>query len=304
MAIRQHYYTSYMSHGSGRAGFQVKAMSPAITPSDQNMLARLLAYRIPAGMDVFEVERHPIALRYYYQNAESSLLINSQSCGNDNYGRPGNFFAHSLIMPPELFTSIPPIFFWQSPFWQKTASDEQTELAVLPELDIDPSFDIEQVWMLLQKEPARQTLAALMSAVIHLEERGRPIIIIDSAEQVALWIAALSCLLPPPYRPLLSFATWHHNPRMSSFAITGSVPEAQFQVNASDYRTYFILNGVTGERSQEEDSAYARLIASITSEEQYEARLLPFFEANTEQCVAHARIDHELDQLAATWIHA
>ncbi|GCF08701.1 hypothetical protein KDI_22650 [Dictyobacter arantiisoli] len=280
------------------------ARSADLEPADQQQIERLLGYRIPKGMNEYEIERHPIALRYYYQNPESCLLIHSQSCGNDNYGRPGNFFAHSLAMPPDLFTSIPPIFFWRSPFWCTSFSSKHAELPALSEMEIDPSFEIEQVWELLQKESARQILAALMSTVIHMEERVRPIIIIDSADNVALWIAALSCLLPPAYRPLLSFTTYHHDPRQSPFTITGCVAEAQFQPDASDYHSYFILNATSGKMSQGEDTAYTRLLKKIASEELYEEILLPFFEAHYDQCAAHARIDSELDQLAATWISA
>jgi hypothetical protein len=46
MEISQHYYTSFINRERGSAGFQVKAMSPGISPDTQNMILRLIAYRI------------------------------------------------------------------------------------------------------------------------------------------------------------------------------------------------------------------------------------------------------------------
>src|SRR5262245_40044381 len=133
MTARQYYYTSYQHQQSGRAGFQIKAMSPGITPETQAAIARLIAYRIPAACDVYALATHPVALRYDTPGSiHQAVLVCSQSCGSDEYGRPGNFFAHALVAERELFSQVAPIFFWKSAFWQATDPQERAEVLSLP----------------------------------------------------------------------------------------------------------------------------------------------------------------------------
>src|SRR5436309_313250 len=119
MSVLQHYYTSCVHSQTNFAGFQVKAMSPGILSETQALIARLIAYSIPATLDERAIQSHPVALRYYYKSPQECILLCSQSNGDDESGRPGNFFAHTLILEPEMFKSIPPIFYWQSAFWIK-----------------------------------------------------------------------------------------------------------------------------------------------------------------------------------------
>src|SRR5579859_1185227 len=146
MEILQYYYTSFINKETGSAGFQVKAMSRDIRPETQAMIARLMAYRIPPALDERKINTHPIALRYYYLDAEECLLMCSQSNGNDPNGRPGNFFAHVLVADPTLFTSVPPIFYWNSDFWLTKDTSTRTELGTLPDLPGDPALDFDEMW--------------------------------------------------------------------------------------------------------------------------------------------------------------
>src|SRR5579859_6554534 len=129
MDIRQYYYTSYVHAASGKAGFQIKAMSAGVSDRQQATLARLIAYRIPPGCDIDDYETHPIALRYAYAGPGQCLLLCSRSCGKDEHGRPGNFFAHALLLEEERFTSVSPIFFWKSTFWRAQDPEEREQLA-------------------------------------------------------------------------------------------------------------------------------------------------------------------------------
>src|SRR5258708_33655292 len=114
MSILQHYYTSYTNQETGSTGFQVKAMSPGISPDLQATIARLIAYHVPPMLEEHDVSTHPIALRYYYKGQDQCILLCSQSNGKDPNGRPGNFFAHTLVLDPAVLTSVPPIFYWHS----------------------------------------------------------------------------------------------------------------------------------------------------------------------------------------------
>ena len=297
-AVRQYYYTSYVHAATGRAGFQIKAMSPGLSPRDQALLARLIDYRIPPALDAREIETHPVALRYYIDD-DRCMLLCSQSCGADEYSRPGNFFAHALVLSPQSFASTAPILFWKSPFWRGSDPEERPRIAslpILPAFDVAPSLDIAEVWRFLEHEQRRALLLPLLCAVVYSSGTHRRIIIRDTAEHVALWIAAVSYLLPPAYRPLLTFATYHHDPRQTPYLITGTSANSLFQPTEEDQRSYFILDGETGASSAVALSPYAALAAAAAHPERYET-LLPLF-THARRFPAPVAIDERLDQLA------
>lgn len=298
MVVLQHYYTSFVNKATGSAGFQVKAMSPDIPPDTQTAISRMISYRIPATSDAYATVTHPVALRYAYRGAQECIFLCSQSNGSDENGRPGNFFAHTLVMEPAIFTSIPPIFYWRSPFWKTRDSEDHFSLESLAEFDIEPTLDIENVWEFLAKGDRRKQFYKLMCAVVHLEKTQRRIVIIDTADQVALWVAAVSCVLPPDYRPLLTFATYHHDPYQTQFMITGTTSDSSFHASAEEYLSYFILNAETGITSEVEDSPYAELVAAATTADLYEMRLLPFFADYAQRFPLPTRIDEQLDLMA------
>ncbi len=298
MAVLQHYYTSFVNKETGSAGFQVKAMSPGISPDTQSMISRLIAYRIPPTLNEYAIETHPIALRYYYKDPHESILLCSQSNGNDENGRPGNFFAHTLVLEPDIFTTVPPVLYWRSPMWQTKDPGNRTQLAPLRSFDEDSWLDIEKVWEFLAQGPRRKQFYKLMSEVVHSNTTQRRIVIIDSADNVALWIAAVSCMLPPAYRPLLSFATYHHDPYQAQFMVTGTTSDSSFRATPEEYMSFFILNTESGLMSEAKDSPYARMAAEATRADLYEQQLLPLFAMSMRRFPLPARIDEQLDLVA------
>lgn len=300
MAIRQHYYTSYNNQVTGNAGFQIKAMSPGIYPDLQATIARLIAYCIPSSLDVHAIETHPAALRYYYAGPKECILLCSQSNGTDENGRPGNFFAHTLISDQDIFTAIPAIFFWKSPFWRRKDPEERSQIVSLPllsSLDDELSLELEEVWRFLNQNNRRQMLYKLLCAVVHSSSTQRRIVIIDKIDHVALWIAAVSCLLPPDYRPLLTFSTYHHDPYQAQYLITGTTPDSSFRTSPDDYLSFFVFNVEEGVTSSVAASAYAKLAVEYAYPDLYETRLQPFFVDYIQRFPKPVAIDEQLDQV-------
>src|SRR5216110_2242634 len=298
MDILQYYYTSFINKETGSAGFQVKAMSRDIRPDTQTMIARLMAYRIPPALNERTIDTHPVALRYYYLNAQECLLMCSQSNGNDPNGRPGNFFAHVLVADPSHFTTIPPICYWKSDFWLKEDKQTRTELGKLTDIPGDPELDIDEMWNFLQQKGHMEKFHKLMCAVVDGASSRRRIIIIDDAEHVALWVAAVSCMFPPAYRPLLSFTTYHHDPYQSQFFITGTSKEAQFRLSPSDYESYFVLNMNENKVSDVKGSLYARLVLNFATSETYDTEMLDFFSMYASRFPSPTAINDQLDLIA------
>src|SRR5438105_5835983 len=195
MPVLQYYYTSFVNKGTGSAGFQVKAMSPGITAEQQQTIARLIAYRIPPSLDESATDSHPVALRYLYKDPNECFFLCSQSNGTDETGRPGNFFAHVLVMEPGSFKNFPPILYWKSDFWCKKDPSPRTQLPVLPYIDEDwQSLQIERIWEFLSLKQRIEQFRKLMCAVVFSSTTQRRIVIIDTDENVALWVAAVSSM--------------------------------------------------------------------------------------------------------------
>ena len=300
MAVLQHYYTSYVNRDSGSAGFQVKAMSSGIPPDTQATILRLISYRIPPTLDERALSTHPIALRYQYKNPHECIFLCSQSNGTDENGRPGNFFAHTLVMEPDFFTSMPPILYWRSQFWCTRDAGTNPTIASLVSLeDIEPTLDVENVWRFLAQGQNIEVFHKLMSAVVHCQRTHRRIVIIDSADNVAMWIAAVSCMLPPDYRPMLSFATYHHDPYQSQFMITGTTSDSSFRASPDEYMSYFIYDAAAGKISDVEASVYADEVKEAASSfTKYETRLLTLFTDYMPLFPAPTQIDEQLDTMA------
>lgn len=300
MEVLQHYYTSFVNRQAGSAGFQVKAMSRDIPLDTQAMITRLISYRIPPTLDEYTISQHPVALRYFYKSPGEAILLCSQSNGTDENGRPGNFFAHSLVVEPDYFTSMPPILYWRSPFWRNKDSGASSEIAPLPGLEeVETTLDVEGVWHFLAQANRLEQFHKLMSAVVHCNSTQRRIVIIDKADNVAQWIAAVTFMLPPNCRPLLSFATYHHDPYQSPFMITGTTSDSSFRGSSDEYISFFVLNTEVGKISEVAPSPYADVCKkSASSYDAYEAHLLALIDRYLPRFPRLAQIDEQLDLLA------
>ncbi|NPV66205.1 MAG: hypothetical protein HPY64_03570 [Anaerolineae bacterium] len=279
MTIRQQYYTSCRNAETGKTGFQVRAVTPGISRRAEQALQRLIAYRPPASADPQAPETHPISLRYYTPARDEALLICAQSNGPDEFGRPGNFFAHSLVGPPEAFNDpLPPIFYWRSPFWVQRDNGGKSRLPELSSLAAAApvAFNYDGLWAFLTGQ-RREWLYRLLCAVLDHPRSGRRIIIVDDADSVAAWIALLTMALPYQHRPWLTFATYHHDPYSVPFLVTGTTPDSTFRFTADEYRSYFVLHTAEGRISAAPESAFARFVCDHLTPDRYENAVLDFF---------------------------
>ncbi len=239
-----------------------------------------------------------MALRYSYEGPDRGYLLCSQSCGSDSENRPGNFFAHSLVIEPKEFTKLPPIFYWQSLFWQREDPVTRPDIDSLPpvsmtDVEVGSKIETEGVWDFLAQGERREHLYKLLCAIIHSAKTFRRVVILDTTENVAWWIAAVSTLLPPDYRPLLSFATYHHDPVVCHYLITGTTLE-QFQGSS---QAYFVLNAGSGTTGEVQDLPYARRIARAAQPDQY-ATLLTLFRDYVGRFHTPTAIDEQLDMIS------
>ena len=271
MVIQQQYYTSCRIET--KTGYQIKAESPNFNNEKRPILNQLIGYTIPSGVDPKAINIHPIALRYFVKG-QHCFLICSQSNGQDELGRDGNFFSHSLVGTVEEMSSIPPIFSWKSPFWVSRDSSTKTDLPVLEKFNPEITFDFDYVWTFLAENNRREWFYKLICAVIDYSQSQRKIIIIDDNEAIVSWIACLSTILHPRYVNYLSFATYHHDPYAAPFVITGTTEKSSFRCSNDEYYSYFILNVPQKRISDAPESDYATYILENLDESRYESEIL------------------------------
>jgi hypothetical protein len=277
MAVLQHYYTSFSNPSTGSVGFQCKAMSPGITLEDQKTLNSLIGYRIPPSLADRPISDHPAALRYIYLSPEKCMLVCSQSNGTDENGRPGNFFSHSVITTPKDFDVFPPIMYWKHPFWRIRDDSPEQVIPPMPAFDQNPSLEFQQIWPFLEIGERRKWYYKILCAVLQYDQAKRPIIILDSVDNIALWILAVTVSLPQIYRHFISFATYHHDPYAGLFLITGTTTDSKFRFSPDEYISYFVLNTEQNRISEIPDSIYARYVSEHFVPDQYEEKLLDLF---------------------------
>ncbi len=306
MAIKQHYYTSCQT--SRMSGFQVKAKSPGLTEETERKLQGLIGYKIPSECDINALETHPIALRYYADD-QDIIITSSQSNGQDELDRPGNYFAHSIIATPEDLAYLnAPIFYWKSPFWIKQDDSSHEELAILPEFSPEVTFDFDQIWNFIQKNNNIEWLYKLLCAVLDYPISQRKIVILDEVESIALWIAAITSAVLPRYTYFLSFATYHHDPYRVPFIITGTTRDSNFRCNSDEYTSYFVLNSFEQRISNAPDSVYAKYLIERFNPEQYDTDVLEFFSwlerFDTQSKLPQRRLDDLTNFYKATIQHS
>jgi hypothetical protein len=305
MTIQQQYYTSCRK--SDKSGFQVKAESPGIEDNVRQLLNQSIGYQIPYQSDSTAIDTHPIGLRYFTRD-NLAFLVSSQSSGKDEFGRDGNFFAHSVISTPQDICALSaPIFYWKSPFWVFQDALDTLELPAIAEFDAEVTFDFDAIWSFLEQGNRREWFYKLLCAVIDYAQSKRKIVILDENESIAFWIACVSMAFPSRYIQFLSFATYHHDPYTAPFIITGTTADANFRFTNDEYYSYFILNVPQNRMSEIPDSDYARHLTQSFTSEQYEGEVLDFFywlERYDSECVISRLLDDYTNFRRVTTLHS
>ena len=257
MGFAQLYYTSCETGLSGFAGFQFNAVTPGLAPGVLRTVESLTSYQAPRGLSArptaAEIAACPVNLVYTCE--PGTIVANVIFTGTDFSQRSGNYFAHALVSQDgaSAFGEILPIELWKSSDWasKPVADTELPELASLPRRSPDGELGREEIGRFLDHGGQGEQLAALLTAAENAVLRsGRPIIIVDpDTEVVARWIAAVCFLLHPAVARRLSFATYHHNPGYVDVHIIGTLPDSDFDLNETAFRSYVVFDVRTARTS-------------------------------------------------------
>jgi hypothetical protein len=235
MDIEQQIYTS-CPRGKGYegiSGFQVKARSAGLTDSMSAAILRYSNhYRVPRDLRQLEyqyyqkaqdlpsdfLERFPIVLTYHHVEGSFYGLTRVTYLGKDYSGRPGNFYAHTLVFEPEALEPFDynPIALSRSRVFEADPGDERTELDALMDLHqyvSEASKPVEDWMTEVSQESCAASYAAILSAFVLQWHLDRPILLSFSEQKRAAdYIERLLMLLPPEARCRTTFTTYEADP--------------------------------------------------------------------------------------------
>ena len=233
MGSPQLYYTS-CEHGlSGFSGYQFNAATPGVDARVLREVERFTVYEPPRSLPPDQVHRHPVNLCYSPDLGGVRVLSRVVSSGDDPSGRPGNYFAHSLLLDGA--AGPLPAELWGAPFWtgRPVSEPDLPGLAPAPgPLDRGRT----SAWLRGRDEA---TLRRLLMAVDAAIDDGPPVLLLAEDEDAAHWVAALSHLLPPRRALGMSFATYSGSPEDAPVHVVAVPPETDTRA----LRTSFVVFG-------------------------------------------------------------
>ncbi|GAA1995514.1 GTPase-associated protein 1-related protein [Catenulispora subtropica] len=237
MVLEQLYFTSSERGHGPVAGYRFNALSPGASAEAQRDVHALVGYRpprsqaFPAGPD--ELRQCPVNLCFRPGISGSpAILANVEYVGRDFSGGFGNFFAHAFAAgtAADLAEGLGgrlPIETWRSPVWVRSQSPDLTlppYSGPLPRGGVTPAA----VEAFLAGHPLADRLPLLVTAVAAAQAGwGPPVLLVETdSDRVALWIGAVSYLLPPRAAETLAFATYTAEPpALAAMHVIGTVPE-------------------------------------------------------------------------------
>ncbi len=202
----------------GRAGGWRIGEQAGLSPEQAKWLQQKVAARFPEDGSLprfptpSDLERRPRRLRFVPLNGFSAFW-HTVAAGIDASGRPGNSFTHAaLVETAQLPADWIPVHAWRSPSWSVPYGAEAVQSAGLMK-DIPgrgPFSDLDKVIDFIVERPERTQMWAILLDALHNIQSGSGSIVLlcDSADEAAGWIAAMTSTVVKAVARLLSFAIW------------------------------------------------------------------------------------------------
>jgi hypothetical protein len=247
VSFKQLYYTSCENGLSGYAGYQFNAVTSGTSAETMRTVEALTSYEPPRSLaqssSPEELARCPVNL--CYAPGATTVLASVSYVGRDSSNRVGNFFAHALAADdldaddPELL----PIELWRAPWWQRTTSPDPVLPGLAGPLRTGP-LSRDEAARFLGAHPHGDKLTALLTAAGLAQTRNdRSVLVVaESADEVALWFAAVSYLLPPALVRRLSFSTYLSRPSRSGLHLLGTLPETNLDLGPDASERFYLFD--------------------------------------------------------------
>jgi hypothetical protein len=199
---------------TGRGGWGVKEATSDLTPLMVDRLRSGVSTRLDG---VPELSKFPsdkeLAARArrmaYRLDDERVTLWHAVEAGNDASGRPGNVFAHVAVEPVE-GTATRPIEYWRSADWLVPFGAPEVANARIPSaLRPDGIINREAFLDFIEVGERLFVLRWLLDAVAWaVRTSSTAVLVTETADEAAGWLAAFSYLTAPQLAQQISFVTF------------------------------------------------------------------------------------------------
>lgn len=242
--MEQLYYTSAEKRLDGQSGFGVLAKTSGLSEADVQAIGVYNHYHRPADFDeAGDPASAPQSLSFYGMGAGRYAMTNASYVGTDYTGRPGNFFAHTVVCTVDELGPIDgtPVSLQDHPFWvrwQSMGPGVPAELDGLPALASPTAATIAPF---ISARSARACFAVILQALVERETRGRRVVLIGAPDLVSKWVFAVCAVLPAPLRLALTFSTYQRDPGAVDVALVGLPPSEVGVLSTSGSQFSFVV---------------------------------------------------------------
>ncbi len=208
--------------------------------------------RLSAGQSMTDelAKAMPSSFFYRFFRDGSCALAQNTYLGHDYMGatgRFGNYMSHVIVFQKQL-TQQYPCEFWESPMLRRAMKYEEVNdpnvPAYLPEPTGEPGsmISVASIKEFLGQANRLEIYKHMLAALLYFRREKKRVVIIDEAENIIFWIAALEYALPLSFAQRLNFNTYEYNPDTSQARICGVLEEGtKFSVNNAMHHYVFDL---------------------------------------------------------------
>jgi hypothetical protein len=247
--ILQHFYTSCKKGLSGAPGYQTRAESEGLDPTERKELVENSNYELPSELkNISDEKQYPVIFKSLRLQSGKIAVIRSNFVGLDYSKRGGNFFAHSLVFDGQIqkFWTID-FFKWNGWKSSLTSEEEDTDPTPLPVLGIydlisSYKFTFEELKIFLNRYPNRPDFLRRMITSVFFSHMGSESILIreSEADNLNTWIAILLKSFPPKCVSPLSYDTFlFDSSKSKNINATLGTTKINFDKNVISYQFNF-----------------------------------------------------------------
>lgn len=264
MVFQQAYFTSCEVGLRGTKGFQMHAASPNLDPGTLSLLERVGSYAPPRSCPSRPTEEDlaafPESLTFSVLPDGTAMLARTRYVGKDYSGRYGNFFTHYVVASDtySLLEPVTHIQTWKAPFWRADHPDGGTELAPLKKLEPGHHFSEGSFSRFLEAPARAAKVRDFLASVLAALENDRPIILVDQTDDdVARWIALAIGTLPRNLLSRVTFTTYTKSPYDTDVMICGTTSDSDFAFSESELKHQFYVFDFVEQRFSPAPEAHA-----------------------------------------------
>ena len=255
MGKHQIIYTSCRRGINGvNDGQQIYSHNVSFNDSASDNVKSLFAYQVPAlapGVIMSNEIAEKMPQSFIYRRISDKLCAVALNTylGRDymgSAGRFGNHLSHVIICDEQELSCYPCEFYGSELLRSRMDFDEVNSPdrpPYLPEPELIRGYriDIDTVTEFISSENRMDAYKKMLAAMLSYESARKRIVICDSAENIAMWIAALHYSMPLEIALKINFTTYEYDPSLSTSQICGVIAEGtRYSVNNSS--THFTFD--------------------------------------------------------------